>query len=331
MSQKRARLQEVADRAQVAFITAWRALNAPDLVSDKTRDKVRAAAEDLGYVPNMVARSLVSATSWAVGVIVPTLYDSIFADTVQGVADVVRPAGVELLIGLSDYDREREAEIIKAFIGRQIDGLVLTGRDHTDAANKLLRASRLPIVETWDFGDAAVDMQVGFSSFAMAEAVTEFLIAKGYRRIAFVGPAARHRGIERRRGYRAALANHDLPADDTLVVDATPDLDGGAAAFNQLLALPSPPDAIFLNGDAMAIGAHLAGTARGLCFPDDMALIGVHDSALADRLTPRLSSVRIPRYQMGARAAELLLARADATTTDGNIDLRFEIIDRATT
>jgi len=330
MNTKRARLREVADRAGVAFITAWRALNATHLVSEETRKKVEAAAEEVGYLPNTVARSLVSSTSGVIGVVVPTLYDSIFADTVQGVADVVRPAGVELLIGLSDYDMEREADIIKAFLGRQIDGLILTGREHTPSASGFLKSSGIPIVETWDYGDAAIDAQIGFSSFHMARDVTLHLADKGYHQIAFAGTFSRHRSRERQLGYEAALAERHL--GPPLLKEAPPDLDGGAEALAYFLDQEASPDVIFFNGDTMAYGALFAAQEALLKVPDDIALFGVHDLDISRHLRPELSTVDIPRYRMGADAAEHIMARLNGETSEGcAIDLGFTIMDRGTT
>ena len=332
MRAKNARLQEVASAAGVSYITAWRALNSPDLVSPRTREKVSRAVEDIGYVPNAVARSLVSASSGVIGAIVPTLEDSIFADTIQGVADVLNTAGQELLVGLSNYDMEREAELIRAFCGRQIDGLILTGRSHDPGVARLLAGGRTAVVEVWDYGDPAIDMLVGFSNLALARAVTAFLGGKGYRRIAFVTVAGRRRGHERLAGYREELAAQGLDADPALHIACAPTLSGGAQALDRLMALERPPDAIFFNGDTLAIGAHLRGKAMGLRYPDDLALVGVHDLEIACHVDPALTSVRIPRYRIGEQAARLLLARGrGAQEAKERLNLGFEIVERGTT
>ncbi|NIA70871.1 LacI family transcriptional regulator [Pelagibius litoralis] len=332
MSVKNARLQEVARAAGVSYITAWRALNDPDLVSEKTRAKVSRAVEDTGYLPNAVARSLVSASSGVIGAIVPTLEDSIFADTIQGVADVLHSAGQELLVGLSSYDSRREAELIRAFMGRQIDGLILTGRNHEADVQRLLKSGRAAVVEVWDYGEPAIDMLVGFSNTEMARAVTAFLCTKGYRHIAFVTVSGRRRGRERLAGYRKELAARNLSIDPALEITCAPTLSGGGDALDHLMALDRPPDAIFFNGDTIAIGAHLRGRAKGLTYPADVALVGVHDLEIARHVDPPLTSVRIPRYRIGEQAAKLLLARGQGKSdAPEKQNLGFEIVERGTT
>lgn len=331
MAKRSIRLQEVAEHAGVAFITAWRALNEPGKVSQKTIDKVIAASDDLGYVTNSVARSLVSAKTGVVGVIVPTLNDSIFADTVQGISDELEKQDRELLIGLSEYSSVHETRLVKTFIGRQIDGLILTGRNHEDVVRKVVSQSATPVVETWDYGESCLDMVVGFSNRGMAYEVTRFLATKGYREIAFVSPMKRARAIERFGGYKDAIRDLGMPLRDELNIDCEPTYDGGARAFDRLSALDRPPDAIFFNGDTMAIGAHLHASSRGVRFPEDMAIIGIHDDDLSKHLSPPLSTVHIPRYEMGKEAAQALLKKSEDSTYEQITDLRFEIMDRGTT
>lgn len=331
MNKKNRRLREVAAQAGVSFITAWRALNAPDLVADKTVAKVKAAADEIGYVANTVARSLVSAKSGVVGVIVPTLDDSIFADTVQGVSDALGETGTEILVGLSNYTSAREEELVRAFLGRQVDGLLLTGQDHTPGADKLLRQSAIPVVEMWDLPSDPIDMVVGFSNRDLAYQATTFLLQHGYKRIAFVTPAARSRGLERERGYRQCLADHGMEPVTDYVCRAAPTLDGGAMALQTMLDLERPPEAVFYNGDTMAIGAHLVCQAQSIKIPKTIALLGVHDLPIGAHIHPALSTVRVPRYQMGWRAAEALLRRLADPEFTIEEDLGFEIIPRATT
>lgn len=324
-------MKDVAEQAGVSSITAWRALNEPEKVSEKTLKKVQKAVDEIGYVVNSAARSLVSATSGVVGVIVPTLYDSIFADKVQGISDVLDKRGIELLIGLSGYSFEKETELIRAFVGRQIDGLIITGREHNDRAFTILRRLKIPIVETWDYGSECLDMMVGFSNFDLAASSAQFLINQGYKRIAFVGAMSHARAVERRDGFLQTLEKAGLRPDPDLIIDVEVSLSGGAEAFTQLMNLSRPPEAIFFNGDTLAIAAHLEGTAKGYSFPKDVAIMGVHNSGITNYLRPALTSVYIPRYEMGREAALALCARLENVDYKVSKDLGFEIIERQTT
>lgn len=327
---QRSRLQDVADAAGVSFITAWRALNEPQRVREKTREKVQAAALEVGYVVNAVARSLVTSRSGIVGLIVPTLEDSIFAATVSGLSDTLSQSGLEMLIGISHYDNTREEELLRTFVGRQVDALVLTGKAHSEATRKLLSKTQIVVVEIWDVPEHPLDLFVGFSNHDMAQQATEYLLSKGYQRIAFVSPQGRGRAAERLAGYRDAMQQAGF--DDRInCIWAPATLDGGAQALDELLAQSPPPDAIFFNGDTPAVGAHLHGQTLGLRYPEDVALMGLHDTDISARVHPPLSTVRIPRYAIGKRAAEEITKRLLDRSTGQSEVMPFEIMERGTT
>ena len=175
-------MQDVAREAGVSPITAWRALNQPQVVAESTTARVKSAVEATGYVPNAVARSLVSNRSRTVGAVVPSVSNWTFSDAIQGMSDTLRESGYELLLGCSDYDEGTEEQVVRTMIGRQPDGLVLTGRSHTDGTRRLVERAGLPVVEIWDHGGHPLDMSVGFSNHAIGAAVAGFLLGKGYRR-----------------------------------------------------------------------------------------------------------------------------------------------------
>lgn len=326
----RSRLQDVADAANVSFITAWRALNEPHRVREKTRKKVEEAALEVGYVVNAVARSLVTSRSGVVGLIVPTLEDSIFSATVQGLSDTLSQSGLEMLMGISHYDSTREEELLRAFVGRQIDALVLTGKVHSAATRQLLGKAQIAVVEIWDVPETPLDLYVGFSNIDMARVATEYLISKGYRHIAFVSPQGRSRATERQAGYCSAMRAAGLE-EAVNCISAPATLYGGAKALDELMANTPRPDAIFFNGDTPAVGAHLHGAALGLKYPDDVALMGLHDTDISSRVNPPLTTVRIPRYDIGKYAAEEIVERlADGEQGQSKV-VPFEIIERGTT
>ena len=329
MSQ-RSKLQDVANAAGVSFITAWRALNQPEMVREKTADKVRAAAVEVGYVVNSVARSLVTSKSGVIGLVVPTLDDSIFSDTVEGLSDSLSQSGREMLIGISHYDYTREEELIRAFVGRQIDALVLTGKEHSEATRNLITKSGTAVVEIWDVPQNPLDLFVGFSNRELAREATRSLLAKGYRRIAFATPQSRARAVERQNGYETAMTEAGL-GGNIRVVRTEPTLKGGADALDELMSDKEPPDAIFFNGDTLAVGAHLHGSANGLTFPKDVAIMGLHDTDIASRVNPPLSTVRIPRYQIGRIAAQKIIDRLDGVSDGASETVAFEIVERGTT
>ena len=176
---ERRRMEDVARRAGVSQMTVSRALRTPDKVAPATRARIATAVAELDYVPDLVAGGLAAKRSRLVAVIVSTLENSIFAATVEGLTTVLRDDGYAVLLGASGYSRETEEKLVRATLGRRPDGLVLTGDLHTPAARRLLRASGIPVVETWELPDDPLDLSVGFSNRDAGAAMVRTL--HGYR------------------------------------------------------------------------------------------------------------------------------------------------------
>src|SRR5690349_1114453 len=168
---KAATLHDVAKAAGVSLITASRALGNPGVVSAKTIEKVQAAVESTGYIPNLLAGGLKSKRSLMVGGIVPALSVSQFLPTVQALTTELAAAGYQLILGQTAYDAEREESVLNAMIGRQPDGIVITGLVQSQRARDRLRRSGIPVVETWDLSDRPIDMVVGFSHLKVGGAL----------------------------------------------------------------------------------------------------------------------------------------------------------------
>lgn len=328
--QRRATLQDVAREAGVSPITVWRALNQPQVVSERTVGRVQRAVEATGYVPNAVARSLVSSRSHTIAAVVPSVANWMFADVIQGMADHLHGNGYELLLACSNYDPAIEEQVARAIIGRQPDGLVLTGRLHTPATRRLVQRASLPVVEIWDHGEDPIDMSVGFSNREIGAAVARYLAGRGYRRLAFLNIAGRDRGEQRLAGFLEAVAESGLDPAAGHVCDVADSLEGGGAGAAALLEGPEPPDAVFVNGDMVAVGLLLECQRRGVQVPADLAVVGLGDLEIASHVMPALTTVRVPRRAVGEEAAGMLLRRLDAEAAlEGRrIDLGFEIVER---
>src|SRR5918996_3220915 len=298
-------MQDVAQRAQVSPMTVSRVLNGPDKVAPETRERVRVAIAELGYVPDRLAGGLSSRRSGLITALVSTLTNSIFAPTIDGLTAAVRRAGYEVLLGSTDYSIEGEEALIAAALSRRPDGLVLTGSIHTSAARELLRNAAVPVVETWDLPENPIDMTVGFSNIEAGRAMTHWLHEFGYRRIPLIGTAGEgdSRGQLPAKGYRRAMAELGLRQPVVITTGASaPGLAEGAAALARLGERYPEADAVFCVSDIVAAGAILECRRRGVAVPQRLAIAGFGDFDLASEAALDLTTVRIPGVVIGVRA-----------------------------
>src|SRR3979409_2672340 len=175
-----------ANLAGVSSIPVSRVVRLPNLVAPETRDRVEAAMRELGYVPNQVAGSLASSRTSAVWVLVPTIANSIFADTVQGLSDELEPLGYAVILAQSRYDAAREDHMLRTLLSRRPEALIMVGSPATEDGARLLRRAGIPIVETWDLPAAPIDAVAGFDNYAVGVAVARHLVARGRENLAFI-------------------------------------------------------------------------------------------------------------------------------------------------
>lgn len=319
---------DVARRAGVAPITVSRALADPARVSDATLASVRRAIAETGYVRHAIAGSLASKSTRCIGTVIPVLSNSIFADTLQGLSDVLEARGYRLLIAASQYDPLREQGIVEALVEQRVDGIALTGTTHTGRVRAMLAQAGIPVVEMWNLPTRPFDCAVGFSNFAAARAMVRHLVARGYQRIAYIGgPTYRNdRTQARERGYRAGLFEASLPVVEARIRRTPFEFENGAAALSDLLAQDASIEAVFAASDVLAVGALLYCLRRGWPVPDKVALAGLDGSPIGALITPELTSMRFPRRQIGARAAQLLLDRIGGRAPGVVEDVGFELL-----
>jgi len=220
---------------------------------------------------------------------------------------------------------------VRTLLGHRPAGFVIHGANHTEAIRRLLRQAATPVVEIGSLPRRPIDMVVGYSNAAAARAMTEWLLARGYRRIGFISAPVRHndRAAERRRGYRAALRSADLGPRPEWEIEREHGVDEGAAALAVLLERRQRLDAVFCGGDVWAIGALFECRRRGISVPGDLAVVGFDGQAIGAQTVPTLTTVQVHRYEMGRRAALLLLARLAGEAVGGRrLDLGYELVIR---
>lgn len=327
-------MSDVARAAQVSTMTVSRALTDPAKVSADVRARVAEAVRVVGYVPNKLAGSLSSSRTKVIGLVVPSIDNSLFSATIQGISDVLRRHDHQLMIADSGYSMEAEEAAIRAFLEQRVAGLILHDTTHTPAAVRMIRLSGVPVVENGTLTPGPLDMVVSYSNEDAAQAMTMHLARLGYRRIGFVSlpAAANARSRDRQRGYRAALEQAGLPFDPGLMLEMQPGLASGAEALVRLVANDMPADAIFFAGDVLAMGASLECARRGWAVPQKVALAAFDNFDLLGHLVPPVTTLRLPRLEIGRRSAEVLLDRIQGRSAGAvSVDLRFEIIHRAST
>jgi LacI family transcriptional regulator, gluconate utilization system Gnt-I transcriptional repressor len=314
-------LSAVAKRAGVSSITVSRVLRTPDRVAPETRGRIEKVMRELGYVPNLVAGALASAKTNSVGVLVPTIANSIFADTVQGLSDKLEPFGFSVILAQSRYDAAREDRVLAALLSRRPEAIIMVGSPATEDGARLLRRARIPIVETWELPSDPIDAVAGFDNYQTGVAVARHFIAQGRKHLAFIGgddPRATRRWL----GFQSvAVASGLEPRRLILDRNAT----GSVAAHARLPGV----DAVFAANDAHAIGfmsgLRAAGLLRdGPASAQPVALVGLGDLEMGRLISPKLSTISVHGDAIGRTAATLTLERGG----ERRIDLGFELVLR---
>lgn len=328
------RMSDIARHAGVSPMTVSRALRAPATVSEKMRRKVDAAVREFGYLPNRIAGSLSSSRSNVVGLIVPSIRNSLYASMIQAISDVLRANGLHLMIANSGHRLEDEEALVSALLAQRVCGLVLHNTTHSRRVRELVAKTGVPVIETGNLPADPLDMAVSYSNFEAARAMTLHLARLGYRKIGFVTLPLRDndRSQERRRGYFAALAELGLPADPGLVLEAPGGFSEGAEALVRLVHAHPDLDAGFFAGDVLAVGALFECQRRGWAVPGRVAIASFDDLDLLRHAVPTVTTLRIPRQEIGRRSAELLVNRLHGAPPERvRIDLGFEIVQREST
>ena len=327
-------LAEVALRAGVSVMTASRALSNPAVVSAETRDKVLKAVEATGYIPNLAAGSLRSRRSKLIACLVPTIASgSAFLLALHAMTAVFEEAGYQVLLGERGYDRSRDDAIVDAALARRPDGIVLTGVMQSPSARKRLKATGIPVVETWEMSDSPMDMLVGFSHHEIGLAVARYFHAQGRRKVASVS-STEHRSATRFKAFREeairlGIAGKDLREGSFLTLESPSSLGHGRRGLAHALEVQGAVDAMYCPTDLVAIGAIMEAQVRGLRIPQDLAILGFGDFDFAGDVVPALSTVHVDSTEIGQRAAEMLIARLEGRRIPRKVvDVGFSIVQR---
>ena len=324
----RATLSDVARRAGVSDITVSRVVRGQGPIAPATRERVLRAVQALGYIPNRSAAALASSSSPLVGIVLPSLANAVMAELVQGLNQGLAAGRFQSAIGISDYDPDAEERLVGSMLAWQPAALVLAGLEHTEGTRALLRAAGVRVVEVLDTDGRGLDSVVGLSHRDAGADSARHLLARGYRRLGYVGHDEGRdlRSDKRRIGFEAILHARGLDWASSEIAPGPSSPGAGRAALARLLGRAPDLDAAYFSNDDMATGGLFHCLAEGIAVPRRLALFGFNGLELGQAAPLPLSTIGTPRARIGQEAARLLCEAAPPQV----LDLGFELIDGAT-
>ncbi|HDQ72822.1 MAG TPA: LacI family transcriptional regulator [Chloroflexi bacterium] len=333
---KRVTINDVAREANVSTMTVSRVLNDKEGVSSATRQHVQAVIERLGYRPSNIARGLVTKRTGTLGLVVPDVSNPFFSEVARGAEHVAYAEGYNVFLCNTEEDTERELAVLKSLDEKRVDGVVLCSSrlEESDLEAVVARHPAVVLVnrrlESGNVGVAMINDERG------AQAATQHLLQAGHRVIGFsAGPSTSHSSRQRVKGYRAAFTAAGLSYDPGWIRHCPPIVEGGRQTAQALLNDYPELTALFCYNDLVAVGALQTCADLGLRVPEDVAVVGCDDIPLAALITPPLTTIRGPRYELGRQAMQLLLSKINVCPdeTDQNpcteIVLQPELVVRA--
>ncbi|WP_459177466.1 ribose operon transcriptional repressor RbsR [Ewingella americana] len=316
-----ATMKDVARMAGVSTSTVSHVINNNRFVSEAIRDKVTAAIDSLNYAPSALARSLKLNQTRTIGMLLTASSNPFYSEVVRGVERSCYERGYSLILCNTDGDAERMNRSMETLLQKRVDGLLLMcTENHRPSQVALSRYPSLPIVMMdWAPFGAANDV-IQDNALLGGEMATEYLIRRGYQRIACItGPLDKTTALERLNGYRQAMHRAGLSVLPGYEVCGDFEFEGGLSSMDKLLALPQRPHAVFASNDAMAVGVYQALYKKGLRVPEDVAVIGYDDIQLAQYMTPPLTTIHQPKDSLGELAIDTLLHRLQEPGADPQV------------
>ncbi|RYY57287.1 MAG: LacI family transcriptional regulator [Chitinophagaceae bacterium] len=304
-----ATIKDIARQLNISISTVSRAMrNAPD-VNPETRKAVMALSEELNYLPNKLALSFKQRSTHNIGVIVPNL-DYVIATMVKGIDEVALEAGYTVMVCQSNESFGREIVNTRRLLDSLVDGFIISVSSETKVFDHIrkIQENHMPMVVFDRVTSALSAPSVGLDNMDGGFQATEHLIEQGFKRIAILaGPKNLSISNDRMEGYLKALKKHRIKPDNDLIIHCDFNQDYAFVATQELLAMKKRPDAIFTISDRMAIGAMLAIKQKGLSMPQDIGLVGFNNEPVVSLVSPAISSVEQPAFELGKMAAKLFI------------------------
>lgn len=330
MKQKQTYKADIITVAQVAGVspaTVSRAMNHPDLVSPATRKKIEKAIRKTGYIRNRAAQAMYGRRSATLGLVVPTVNYSIFAELVQSFNDAVAELGFTLLLATHNYDLHTEYRVIRKLLEHRVDGIALIGLDHGEDTYRLFKSQNVPVIAVWSYSESARIPCIGSDNHEAGQLAAQHILSLGHRRIGFIFPpmTENDRARGRLKAARDVLRASGIPCPEDHAVQSLYSIAQAKTACRDLLARNLSLTALICGNDVIAQGAIAAAQELGLCIPQDISIIGIGDFVGSGDSYPALTTVRIPAQAIGAQAGQKLVESIAATDPAQITHLRFPV------
>lgn len=328
-------IKDVAKLANVNPSTVSRVIADSPRISDKTKQEVREAMNQLGYHPNLIARSLVNKSANAIGIIMPSspekaFQNPFFAEVLGGISNLAHQKQYSLYLSTGKTEKEIYSAVVNMVQGRRVDGIILLYSRVNDKIVTYLQELEFPFViigKPYKKEDTII--YVDNDNLGAANEVTSFLISRGHRRIGFIGGSLDLIvTIDRLNGYKTALQNNNIPINDDYIIHKEFHKDGGKEAIVELMSLKEPPTALIVTDDLIGFGVLSALRDMGINVPNDISVISFNNIMLTELTNPPLSSVDIHIYQLGYQAATSLIGLISKSAIAKKIIIPHKLILR---
>ncbi len=303
---KRPTLQDIATHLGITKMTVSRYLRNPDSVAISTQKRIATAIEEFGYIPNRAPDILSNAKSLAIGVLVPSLTNQVFADVIKGIETITDPAGYQTMLAHYGYSIEKEEQRIESLLSYNVDGLILSETHHSPRTLKMLKIANIPIIEIMECGEIGHYQAIGFDNVTAAQSMTETIINRGHKNIVYFSARMDKRTQLKMQGYKQAMQKYNL-TPNSIITEESSSFSLGAKQLHQALEKYPNLNGIFCTNDDLAVGALFECQRLGIKVPKQIAIAGFHGHNVGQSMTPQLATVITPRLEIGKIAATQLL------------------------
>ena len=322
-------IKDIATAAGVTQSTVSRALANSPRVKLETRRRIQRIAGAMGYVPSAIARGLATKRTSTIGVVVMDIADPFTAAVVGAIDKSARDLGYSVILSTYGPNPEGEMSAIRLLLQQRVDAIIVPDPLVVDSSLAQLEQISAPIIL---LNKRSYDFSVGTDNIDSARQAVEHLLGLGHRRIAYIGGSrSKEESAERRAGYEQALIDHGICLEPSLIVEGDGWSEGGRRSMHQLLALPSPPTAVFCFNDLTASGVLLAAYGAGVRIPQDLSVVGFDDSSLASLLVPPLTTVAQQSDQIARLALQMALDLMEGNTSPTRVTLTGKLVTREST